>query len=320
MKGPTVIKVEDIQFVRYAVTDLGRTEAFLQDFGLVTVQREATTLFMRGTGSAPFVYAAELADQSGLLSVGMRIPEGAATEARALPGASASKTLRSPGGGTAIEVQVPGGPRIELVYGVASVAELPCRTCLPMNWATAKSRVNQTQRPELEPARILRLGHVALGVVDATVCMRWLSEHLGMLVSDTLLRPGTGDVLGHFVRCDRGSEPADHHTFLLANLPQQGAHHASFEVEDLDALQQGHRWLGRQGYRLNWGVGRHLLGSQLFDYWWDPDGNRLEHYTDGDMFDNSVAPGRPLEATDDRLAIWGPDVPESFFSLQHPGH
>ena len=33
-----------------------------------------------------------------------------------------------------------------------------------------------------------------------------------------------------------------------------------------------------------WGIGRHVLGSQLFDYWFDPDGFEYEHYTDGDVF------------------------------------
>jgi len=39
------------------------------------------------------------------------------------------------------------------------------------------------------------------------------------------------------------------------------------------------------------GVGRHLLGSQIFDYWRDPWGQKHEHYADGDLFDAAQPPG-----------------------------
>ncbi|WP_431236268.1 hypothetical protein ACQ856_29925 (plasmid) [Mycolicibacterium psychrotolerans] len=35
-------------------------------------------------------------------------------------------------------------------------------------------------------------------------------------------------------------------------------------------------------------MGRHVQGSQVFDYWADPDGLLVEHYADGDVFDASV--------------------------------
>lgn len=35
---------------------------------------------------------------------------------------------------------------------------------------------------------------------------------------------------------------------------------------DIQAL--GHQWLKNKGYELEWGVGRHVLGSQIFDYWY----------------------------------------------------
>ena len=47
----------------------------------------------------------------------------------------------------------------------------------------------------------------------------------------------------------------------------------------------------RAGYFRSWGIGRHIQGSQIFDYWRDPDGFLVEHFTDGDMFDNTLEPG-----------------------------
>ena len=70
---------------------------------------------------------------------------------------------------------------------------------------------------------------------------------------------------------------------LLGGIEEKHEHSA-YEVLDLDALGQGQQVLRAQGYRHMWGIGRHVLGSQLFDYWRDPDGFEYEHYTDGDLF------------------------------------
>ena len=60
--------------------------------------------------------------------------------------------------------------------------------------------------------------------------------------------------------------------------------HAAFEVANLDDLMRGHAHLKAAQRHATWGVGRHILGSQVFDYWQDPWGHELEHWTDGDLF------------------------------------
>jgi hypothetical protein len=42
------------------------------------------------------------------------------------------------------------------------------------------------------------------------------------------------------------------------------------------------QWLLRKGYTPSWGIGRHILGSQIFDYWYTPDDFMVEHYSDGE--------------------------------------
>lgn len=53
------------------------------------------------------------------------------------------------------------------------------------------------------------------------------------------------------------------------------------------------------------GVGRHILGSQVFDYWQDPWGDKHEHYCDGDMFTADVATGIH-EVSREAMSQWGP--------------
>ena len=67
-----------------------------------------------------------------------------------------------------------------------------------------------------------------------------------------------------------------------------------------------HYLLQKQGYEHRWGVGKHILGSQVFDYWKDPAGFTVEHFTDGDLineaFGSHKAPVEQLLASH-----WGPE-------------
>lgn len=70
----------------------------------------------------------------------------------------------------------------------------------------------------------------------------------------------------------------------------------------------GHQHLKAQKREQAWGVGRHIMGSQVFVYWKDPFGNELEHWTDGDLFTAADPPQKlPVSAL---LAVqWGSQHP-----------
>ncbi|MEQ8493212.1 MAG: glyoxalase, partial [Gammaproteobacteria bacterium] len=87
--------------------------------------------------------------------------------------------------------------------------------------------------------------------------------------------------------------------------------HAAFEVVDADAVGMGQRVLRDAGWRHAWGMGRHVLGSQIFDYWEDPWGDKHEHYCDGDRFTTAVPTGVHPAARED-MAQWGQPMPASF--------
>jgi catechol 2,3-dioxygenase-like lactoylglutathione lyase family enzyme len=176
--------------------------------------------------------------------------------------------------------------------------------------------VNATQRPPRVAAGVQRLGHVVLQTTRYSEALNFYLDNLGMIVSDFLFYPGQrarGPVMS-FIRCDRGSDPADHHTLALALGPADRYVHSAYQVCDLDALAAGGEYLSEQGYFRSWGIGRHIQGSQLFDYWRDPDGFLVEHFADGDMFDNTLEPGwAPFTATG--LAQWGPPVTKDFLGI-----
>ena len=112
-----------------------------------------------------------------------------------------------------------------------------------------------------------------------------------------------------------GDEPADHHSMLfgsdMASSGVPGLNHLSWEVCDVDDIHAGADHLAARKRAHEWGIGRHLLGSQIFDYWRDPWGHIHEHWTDGDQFDSSVPVGDyPFDQG--AASQWGPNPPSTF--------
>ena len=154
-----------------------------------------------------------------------------------------------------------------------------------------------------------------LRVRDFRVSEQWYKQRFGFLTSDEV-EAATGVPLGAFMRCDRGDQPTDHHTLFLAQLSgKPGLLHGAFEVANLDDLMLGHQHLKSKGRQSAWGVGRHIMGSQVFDYWKDPFGNEVEHWTDGDLFTAADPPQiMPMSAL---LAVqWG--SPHPMFAGKRP--
>lgn len=310
-----MVNLRNIMYAVYGVSNPERTARFMADFGLKPALAQADRIYMRGTCDYPFIYCAEQAAVPGLRSVGFELASEADLQRAAqLPGATAIAPFLRPGGGQWVQVEIPGGITLDLVYGNQRVEPLAARAALPLNEGERKNRFNAPQRPPRTACEVMRLGHMAIGVPDPVRARDWVIEHLGMRTSDAIMVPGNiEEPIGFFMRFDHGSTPVDHHTLLLAKSNGPAAvHHMSFELQDLDAVWMGHEWMQSQGHAAHWGVGRHVLGSQIFDYWWEPDGFRVEHYTDGDLFDNTVEP-RVVEGTNDQLWTWGPHVPETFF-------
>ncbi len=308
------MKVADISHVSYHCPDLDVIEAFMTDFGLVRARRTPDTLYMRGAGTAGYCYVAHKADKPGFAGVALRAASAAGFEAATkIPGAAAPRALSGPGGGMSIALKDPDGLPVEVVHGIAPAAPLAMRQPLELNYAEQKHRRGSAQRIAKGPAQILRLGHALFFATDFQRTIDWYCSNFGLLPSD-YIHEGTEDQkLGAFLRCDRGPEWTDHHTIGVFKAPQAKIHHASFEIQDFDAQVLGHEWLREKGYQHVWGIGRHLLGSQIFDYWYDPYGHIVEHFADGDLFDASK-PAQSFSVGPDSLFQWGPPVPEVFFA------
>lgn len=306
----SVIKIEDIAYVRFRAPALAEMQAFLEQFGLEVAQVDEARLFMRGQDGAPFLHATELGD-AGFAAIGLRAQSLADLQTLAAAEGVAVEPLDAPGGGSVVRLSDPDGHQVEVVAGQTWAAPATFDARQPWNSVESRARLRVVKRTGQGSANVIRLGHAVLAVSNFRASEAWYKARFGFITSDEIsLSPDFS--IGAFMRCDRGDTPTDHHTLFLLQAPTgPGFNHAAFEVRDLDDLMAGHDHLKAGARTPAWGVGRHILGSQVFDYWRDPWGHILEHWTDGDLL--TAADGSGAATLQDLLGVqWGPPSPPDF--------
>ncbi len=312
-----IIKVEDIAHVRFAAPDLTLMRSFLDDFGLSSFEADGK-LYGKGNDGRPFVHVTQ-PGEAKFLALGLRASSVADLETLAAHEGVSVDNLDEPGGGKIVRLTDPDGFGVEVIAG-QSRADATTALADPLrNTAAARPRLRSPVRLDPGPAHVRRIGHAVLRVRDFRTSEKWYKDRFGFLTSDEI--EAAKDVpLGAFMRCDRGDKPADHHTLFLAQLPgNPGLMHAAFEVANLDDLMLGHQHLKSKGREAAWGVGRHILGSQVFDYWKDPFGNELEHWTDGDLL-TAAEPPQKVPVSELRSVQWGSPHPSTLQQAGKPLH
>lgn len=301
-----------LAFLRWEKRRLAPTERFWRDFGITVMSQSERHLHARGSGPAPCLAWVDQGARDRFAGCAFAMSEDTDLDryvnelgARRLP----ENTL--PGSGQGVELTDPGGFSVWLLKGQTTLAPLAQRApvTLDTNDGMHTRRVNRMVRTPIEPAQVIKLGHVVLQTIRFDAMAQWYMRVLGVIPTDVQFLADGSPALAFF-RLDLGDTPADHHSLVLVGGIEDKYEHSAYEVVDIDALGQGHQVLRAQGHRPMWGIGRHLLGSQLFDYWKDPDGFEYEHYTDGDVFTADFETQySPLDFGG--IWAWGPDAPES---------
>ncbi|KAI1332390.1 Glyoxalase/Bleomycin resistance protein/Dihydroxybiphenyl dioxygenase [Xylariaceae sp. FL0255] len=315
--GPRKIQLVRIAHVYYKYADMAKAEQFLLDFGFTEEKKVGDEkIYYRGYGSEPWVLCAIKADKNEFAGAGFVVEseEDLQIAADTLPKASQIYELSdAPGGGKGVTFHDPvDGFPMHLVYGQqsADMLDIPLPHT-PVNYPTEKNRpVNKTQRFRKRPAPVHKLGHFGVRTTNFAKAFDFYGSHFNFLPSD-IIHDNEKIDRTVFYRLDRGKEEVDHHVFFFAEGHSYKVHHSSFETHDFDTQVLGHDWLRERGYKNCWGVGRHVLGSQIFDYWYDPSGFIMEHYVDGDLV-NADEPAHRSQAGPGSLHVWGPEVPGDF--------
>lgn len=306
------VKVLELAYGRLRAPDLDRMEEFLTEFGMSRADRTSDALYMRGTDPRHHIHVTERGEPAFLGFAYLARDDGDLELLAEIPGASGVENIDEPGAGKRVRLTEPNGYQIEVVYGIESVPAITVERD-PMNTgADPLRRAGKPLRLPHSPSPIKRIGHGVLATPRVAETAQWFRETLGFLCSDDVFVGKEDEIIGSFNRCDVGDDYTDHHTLFCIRNERTGLNHLSFEVPDADAVFKDHEYLGSLNkYEHMWGIGRHILGSQIFDYWCDPWGRVHERWADTDRLNASS--GANLVPADVGLGSqWGPDAPEKF--------
>ncbi|MDH3299239.1 MAG: VOC family protein [Acidimicrobiia bacterium] len=305
-----LVKAVDIAHLRFSRPDLQRAADFYADFGLHDMRRSDDKLLLYADGGTQPCVIVTRSERPGFDGLGLMVESDADLDKLAgLPGASDVEAAEGAEGVQQVRLTGPLGFEVRAVSCTLGQPAI-VRDALDMNLADHRDRINETQRPPLRASSILRLGHCAMNVLEFEAAARWFIDTFGLIPSDIQVLSDNKPFLS-FLRCDRGDTPTDHHTVVLVQSVENSFSHAAFEVIDLDDVAMGQQFLMSQGHKHAWGIGRHVLGSQIFDYWRDPWGDKVEHFCDSDLF----TADHPTEVSPFSMASlyqWGPSVPRDF--------
>lgn len=313
------IKATDMAWGRLQAPDLDAMEEFLTRFGLVRTERTPTALYMRGTDPTHHLHVTEKGDPK---FVGFGYYADSEDELKRLaqmPGASGVETLDEPGGGKRVRLTEPNGYQIEVVHGIAPVEPLAVKPLQKLNTGEEPLlRAGELMRLPKGPPQVKRIGHGVLNTPKFRETVAWFREVLGFVATDDVYAGDKDNLIGSFNRLDRGDTYVDHHVFFCLAHQKTGLNHLSFEVQDIDAVCMGHDYMKQFGqYEHMWGIGRHVLGSQVYDYWADPWGRVHEHWADSDRL--NLANGSNLVAVEEAfISQWGEGPPEKFINNASP--
>jgi catechol 2,3-dioxygenase-like lactoylglutathione lyase family enzyme len=303
------IKVADIAYGRLRAPDLDVMEEFLTHFGMVRAARTPTALYMRGTDAQHHLHVTELGEPAFVGFAWHAASEEDLHRLAKQPGASPVESIDEPGGGKRVRLTEPNGYQIEIIHGLEPVSPIAVpRQFLNMGGESLK-RAGELMRLQPGAAHVKRMGHGVMATPRLDETVRWFRERLGLIGSDDLYVGSKEHIIGSFNRCDRGADYVDHHAFFCIRHEKIGLNHFSFEVQDVDDVFLGHEHLKRAGkYEHMWGLGRHFLGSQIFDYWADPWGRVHEHWTDSDRL-NAAHGSNVIPAEEGLISQWGDRPP-----------
>ncbi|KAK4862427.1 hypothetical protein LT330_002560 [Penicillium expansum] len=308
------IRLVKLAHMRYQHPDLDEITIFLEDFGMTIAKKTDDEIWYRGYGVDPYVYYAKKGTKKFLGGAFEVESYQDLEKATKLPTAGEIQELTdAPGGGYMVTLTDPDGFAMNLFCGQTTVTPSTYPEKLVVNYETEKPRVRQFQRFQPGPAAVHKLGHYGVCTKNFEGLVEFYTKNFNIVPTDFLYVEVEGKKknVSLFAHIDRGDKHVDHHSFFVSSNPTSHVHHCSFEVHDFDTQKLGHQWLAKKNYKSVWGVGRHILGSQIFDYWWDTTGNMIEHYADGDLVNDQTPIGYG-PAGDESLAVWGPEVPSWF--------
>lgn len=276
--------ITGLRSVELGVTDVAASEAFYTGtWRLAVAARAGNAVYLRGSGAPHHLLSLHPRPNAGLLAVTLYAASRGAVDTLAGRVVTAGCALEAPpaaitepGGGYGFTFTDPEGRRFGIVADDARHADAAL----------------VADRPE-------RLAHVVFNSADADTAMQFFVDTLGFTLSDSTR-------MMHFIRCN-----TDHHNIAFAHAKDATLNHIAFMLPDWESVMTGGGRLRDAGYPIEWGVGRHGPGHNVFAYFIGPEDLVIEYTAEVEQVDAGYVAGKPEDWKwlPGRIDHWGISAP-----------
>ncbi len=255
-------RVTAVRSIELGVRDLNQSATFYSHvWGLDPVVTEGDAIHLRANGPEHHIVTLRERAKPGMLGVHFAANDRLAVDelhhkAKAFGAkvTSAPADLpRSAGGGYGFQFRTPEGHTLNVSSDVAQHPNV----------------VNDRSKP-------LKLSHVVLNSAKIGEQTNFFIDLLGFKLSDS-------SQMMDFIRCC-----SDHHSIALARGEGPSLNHMAYEVSNIDGLMRGAGRLKQNGFNIEWGVGRHGPGDNVFSYFVEPNGFVVEYTTEVEQVDEAT--------------------------------
>lgn len=279
-------KVTALRSVDIGVPDVSANAKFYSDiWGLDPVVTGGGSVYLRGTGSYHHILALHPAARAELLRVNLAASnksevDGLYEKAKGfgITDLQAPTVITEPGGGYGFSMKDREGRVLRIISGDSGQAESD----------------DVAVRPR-------KLAHAVFNSAEVEQSTEFFADVLGFKLSDRTR-------IMNFVRCN-----SDHHSVAFAHGEASTLNHIAYEMPDLDSVMRGAGRMSDEGYAIEWGVGRHGPGSNVFAYFVGPDDLVIEYTGEVEQVDDNYKTGQPEDWTwpPGRVDRWGISTPPS---------
>jgi catechol 2,3-dioxygenase len=255
-------RVTGVRSIELGVRDLQQSaEFYTKIWALEQVASEGDAMHFRATGGEHHVLTIRERPKPALLGVHFSAPDRAAVDA-----------LCAKAKGYGIEVAGEPAP-LDAVAGGGYGFRFRTPDGLPMSISS-----DSVQHPNvvLDRSRPTKISHVVLNSARTEDQVPFFIDVLGFKLSDSTH-------MMEFLRCS-----ADHHSIAIFRNNGPSLNHVAYELPNIDGLMRGTGRLKQSGYDIEWGIGRHGPGSNVFSYFIEPNGFVAEYTTELDQLDDAT--------------------------------
>lgn len=262
----TKARVTGLRGIELAVTDLTQSARYYEEsWGLKRVAHLGDTLYLRGRGAEHHIMELHERPRAALISLTFAAPDKHSVDAlHAQAIAYGANVISAPaalsatsGGGYGFQLDTPEGHKLTISSDVTAHSDVGADRSTPV-----------------------KLTHVVLNTTRPSDQMAFFCDLLGFRLSDCNGRM-------NFIRCSK-----DHHAIALAEANGPGLNHMAFEMDSFDSLMRGCGRLKAHDVPLEWGVGRHGPGDNIFAYFVEPNGFVTEYAAEVEQIeDDDYKPG-----------------------------